>query len=427
MKETIDKLLLFTGAGFSQEAGCLPSAAMLKQLSEMICQPENSIFTKPEKNTLTFLLSCLEYHSRWRSLETSNTHQFSPNIEELALLIRRIKNRENILPYPITGNWSDKLLKFEEDYRELNPSGTSKLDLYQSMDNSLKSSCLRKWLKIEDSSFDYSYLNVLKDFFSNYPSEDFKLHVFTLNNDLVLERFLQKEQPPFTGFTNGRWVGFTQPHLGTEHNPSRIFLYKLHGSMDWIRANDERIYLRDEAEKLHDSSPEFLIEQDPYIIFGHGTKFFSIDPFYSLVKEFQETLDRKKYIIIIGYSFFDPYINNLLFNAVNKFPERKKKLIIVGPDLAKSFTEDSYFESKFGFDKVLKAAYNKNILSFFKDVQNNSFYSDLPEFNIRTISNDSLLYINTKTGDLLNKLFGNKGNGLLDLISHLDSEEENIF
>ncbi len=105
----IKDILFFTGAGFSKPAACKMSKGMLDDL-ENLSNEGNSIFTQTERKTMKFILSCLYYHAQWRSLETDGKYSYQPNIEEFAMLLRRIQNRENLLPYPVTGNWSDKIM-----------------------------------------------------------------------------------------------------------------------------------------------------------------------------------------------------------------------------------------------------------------------------------------------------------------------------
>ena len=119
IKEAFDKSLFLLGAGASYGTGCLMSKEMLDALTQEIIKDNDSVFNRPQKEALKFLLSCLDYHNSWRSYETNNKFVFTPNIEELALLIRRVKNRENFLPYPITGNWADKLSMLESEYRNI--------------------------------------------------------------------------------------------------------------------------------------------------------------------------------------------------------------------------------------------------------------------------------------------------------------------
>lgn len=66
-------------------------------LKEEIVKDNTETFQSTQKEALKFLLSCLYYHNSWRSFETNYKFTFEPNIEELALLIRRIKNREKLL------------------------------------------------------------------------------------------------------------------------------------------------------------------------------------------------------------------------------------------------------------------------------------------------------------------------------------------
>lgn len=95
---------------------------MLNALLEEILKGRRFSYT--QKEAFMFLLSCLEYHNKWRSFQTNNKFIFTPNIEELALLIRRVKNRENFLPYPITGNWADKLSLLESQHLKEFPDET---------------------------------------------------------------------------------------------------------------------------------------------------------------------------------------------------------------------------------------------------------------------------------------------------------------
>ena len=141
--DAINKSLFFFGAGASYDSGCKLSSGMLEDLKRKISSKDDETFNKPEKEALKFLLSCLEYHSEWRTLETSENFKFTSNIEELALLIRRVKNRENFLPYPITGNWADKLVLLESEFDSLPESEKFGDSLFSSLDKKIKSKLLQ--------------------------------------------------------------------------------------------------------------------------------------------------------------------------------------------------------------------------------------------------------------------------------------------
>ncbi|MBK7667719.1 MAG: SIR2 family protein [Sphingobacteriaceae bacterium] len=319
--DAINKSLFFFGAGASWDAKCKLSSDMLIDLKRRISSKEDETFNKPEKEALKFLLSCLEYHSEWRTLETAENFRFTPNIEELALLIRRVKNRENFLPYPITGNWADKLIILEAEFNALNVTGNPEDTLFKSLDRKIKSKLLKEWLQPEN----YDFLNPLKEFFQQHPTESFRMDIFSLNNDLVIENFFsENNDKPWRGFGSGVWTGFEEENIPEDFG--RINLYKLHGSLDWVRLDSGEFR---EEENLKEQEREHIEEEhDPYLIFGQGTKTFSVEPFFSLIQHLRKKLNSKSYFFIIGYSFFDPYVNNLLIDAVKG---TSKKLIIINP------------------------------------------------------------------------------------------------
>jgi len=415
----INKSLFFLGAGFSNHAGCKMSGDMLKSLEDIICNNSNAYFTEHENETIKFLFSCLEYHAKWRSLENYNKYPINTNIEELALLVRRIKNRENFLPYPVTGNWADKLIFLETKYKETESALTG-YNLFEKIEYTLKNQLLGEWLKISDTSF----LNPLDDFLEKNSSNQFLLELYTLNNDLVIEEhFNTKKITPYRGFCSGEWRGLNyKPH---PHEDNRINLYKLHGSMDWIRNTDGSVKEKDKYVASDSNNNE--VEHDPFIIFGHGTKIFSIEPFFSLIHNFNESLKSKSYFFVVGYSFFDPYINNLLFNAILEAPNGNKKLIIVNPYFAKGPLNENNFIIHPQFGKILndEDRETKIILTdYLENIQRNAFYSELPEFNIRQIPTESIYYLNIDTATFLKNYFKNSGELLSSLLEYFETAHE---
>ncbi|MDA8091938.1 MAG: SIR2 family protein [Actinomycetota bacterium] len=415
MKELKD-IIFFTGAGFSKPAACKMSMEMLADL-QSLSNDGNSIFTQTERKTIKFILSCLYYHAQWRSLETDGKYSYQPNIEEFAMLLRRIQNRENLLPYPVTGNWSDKIIQLEYEFRIENRD--SELDLYDSIERKIKTHCYPNWLNVNNTDF----LNPMVDFFRDKPGIDTKLEWFTLNNDLVLEEQFKNDNSVYTGFVSQKWVGFDKTIIGEDtYNAGRINYYKLHGSIDWLRMNDGTV------RKINQSIDETEIDTKtaPFLIFGHGTKLFTIDPFFSLLKIFHDQLHEKRYFFIIGYSFFDPHVNNLIFNELMTNPDQDKKIIVVNPKMPSLMFNDVDFEKRYGFDKILKKESTVQLVNLFKDIQKNNFYSDMPEFNMTQISTESLVYINCSGEEFISKMFtGAEGAyGITALIESLRNEAQ---
>ena len=442
INQAIEKSMFLLGAGFSYGTGCLTSVQMFTELRKMILNNEDTYFDATEKETLKFLISSLSYHSEWRTMEVSGEMDFSPNIEELALLIRRIKSREHIVPYPITGNWADKLVQLEAQY--ISSDNDKQNNLFESLNLKLKLLLKDEWLKIDKETLGYlePILNLLRSTADNPTSLD----IYSLNNDVVIEEYFSDfNQQPFRGFHQGEWRGLDREQKESQFG--RINLYKLHGSVDWIRLDDFSIWELGKVLTNHfegnDEDFNEVIEASknnpfihyPYVIFGQGTKTFSIDPFFSLINHFNASLKgtEKEYIFVIGYSFFDPYINNLLFDA----EKLGKKLIIINPNLGptKLFQnfkvgEQSFYQPKWsGKDDFFEVEFTENcslsdFVKYFKDIQKNSFYSELPEFNNHNITGVNTKYIPLTTAKFIEEFFKDEGSLFLKLIQEFEKEKE---
>lgn len=392
ISEILKKCIFFFGAGATQEAGCYTSSKMLSDLQVKYTDG-------PRKEALDFLMSCLSYHSTWKSCKQKNFIH-SPNIEELVLLLRRIVDRDSYLPYPITGSWSDKINSLEDREEDLFAELLKDIEGY-----------LTEWVKGENMPYDY--LNPITQFLKDYSEERFILDIFTLNYDLIMENHFNSDTETLLecGVTQGKWVGFDE-HTEASKN-KRIYYYKLHGSLNWCKTEDGLIW-----EKRF--APQEGIPKD-LMIFGYGNKFLSINPFLSLIYEFGQKLMEKNYIIVIGYSFFDPYINNLIFEALSQ-PNGDKKLIVVNPWVLDKYENQKKINGENEFQ--ITETDLKNLSDKFKEIQQSHFLSDLPDFNVYQINHNLLEIIPLKTGRFFDEYFGNKGKKLIELIQKLTEESK---
>ncbi|HUS50025.1 MAG TPA: SIR2 family protein [Candidatus Paceibacterota bacterium] len=428
IKEVISKSLFVIGAGFSKPAGCKMSSEMLDDLRIHIQKnDEKNRFNNIEKEALKFLLSSLSYHAEWRSIQSGGKFKFKQNIEELILLIRRIRDRENYLPYVVTGNWADKLVQLETAFNStVKENEYENNNLFSSIELKIKKDLLKGWLKFEESKF--SYLEPLREFIENYPNENFCLNICSFNYDLILEKYFS-EVCPWMGFSNGKWVGL-ESAPSEKDEKRRINLYKLHGSLNWIRNTAGDIWEKEKwqnkkKEANIDEQEEQYLENDPFIIFGQGVKTFSIEPFFSQIHHFKKLLKEKDYIFVIGYSFFDPYINNLLITATLS---TSKKIIIVNPEFGpkENFSKSKSKDCNSKFGECYYPEYQKKIAEYIEEIQKNSFYSELPEFNISYVKPDSLFYIQLKAEEFIKKYFSNKGNILRKLIEQFEQGRKEV-
>lgn len=409
----INDSLFFTGAGFSKPAGCKLSSEMLKDIEKKSNCENTELFLRSELKAIKFILSCLDYQARNRTLESNGKYVYYPNIEEFAQLLRRIKNRENLFPLPVSGNWSDKITTIEQDFKreDKNPE----LDIWASIEEKIQKNCYPEWLRFNKEEIEY--LKPLNQLIQNF-NDDSKLDVFTLNNDLVLETFFNNENSVYTGFIRNKWVGFEKENIDDNtFNASRINYFKLHGSIDWCRLTDGTI-----KKTLEENNNEENIDLYPFLIFGQGSKIYTIDPFFSLLESFKNFLKKKKYFFVIGYSFFDPHINNLIFNELASSTD--KFLIIINPKIVDIISKTD-FEKKYKNHKVLKKESKQKIVEFFSNVQQNPIYSELPDFNIKKISSNTFEYISEEVSDFLTNI-----NSYIKIVSEIANQkldETNLF
>ena len=134
------------------------------------------------------------------------------------------------------------------------------------------------------------------------------LTIATLNYDLSIEQSAEAVGSPCTtGVENwlrsGRWQW---PDEG-------IRLLKLHGSIDWAWAETQArtghmpqraIFLAHELERSD--------QWQPALVFGQRGKLRAEGPFLSLLGELETLISRANRLIIIGYSFRDDHVNEII-------------------------------------------------------------------------------------------------------------------
>ena len=267
-------------------------------------------------------------------------------------------------------------------------------------------------------------MNPLLELIKSTPNDKYRFDIFSLNNDLVIEEYFSSHyEIPWRGFVEGKWQGIVNDEMNDPFG--RIKLFKLHGSIDWVRLEDMDVW---EEPKLDDKQRENIEEKhNPYLIFGQGTKTFSVEPFFSLINHFNKQLNSgfKDYFFIIGYSFFDPYINNLLFSAVKNL----KKLIIVNPYFGPEKIYGVNKEILCDPDDFYRIKYpdgtnQSDLTDYLREIQKNSFYSELPEFNYVTVSAENIEFIPLKTEKFIKYFFDDNGRLLCKFIRKFEKQKE---
>lgn len=104
----------------------------------------------------------------------------------------------------------------------------------------------------------------------------------------------------------------------------RIQYIKLHGSIDWWRDNNNNIF-----QNFSGNTPVVRLTERS-IIYPIYEKHISAEPFFTFYQYFRRRLLHENIVVVIGYSFADPSINNafvdwLTFNT-------NARIIIVARD-----------------------------------------------------------------------------------------------
>jgi len=115
----------------------------------------------------------------------------------------------------------------------------------------------------------------------------------------------------------------------------------------------------------------------------------------------------------------------LLFNAVRNL----KKLIIVNPYLGPEKIYGANKEILYDSDDFYRIKYPKgtnqsDLTDYLREIQKNSFYSELPEFNYVTVSAENIEFIPLKTENFIKYFFSDNGRLLCKFIRKFEKQKE---
>jgi hypothetical protein len=176
-------------------------------------------------------------------------------------------------------------------------------------------------------------MNIYKTFYQKitYRNKDLsRANVFTTNNDLFNERALDNLNINYNnGFGGGLERFFNPSRFGYtfsrkietglekyEALENMIYLYKLHGSINWIEKKGNSLFNIQEINIKHtDNKPDesLLIYPNPL---KQGKSLTS--PYTDIIREFQKKLLLQNSVLfVIGYSFSDEHLNNVIYQALS--------------------------------------------------------------------------------------------------------------
>jgi hypothetical protein len=111
-----------------------------------------------------------------------------------------------------------------------------------------------------------------------------------------------------------------------------VRLLKLHGSIDWYwewrRGEDDELPLRVVAKSSEPGSDD----GEPVLAFGSRNKLKPEGPYLSLLSEFEDKLADSDHLIVVGYSFRDDHINEVIVRWTREDKERTISIIDPSPE-----------------------------------------------------------------------------------------------
>jgi hypothetical protein len=307
-KNANSRVAFLFGAGASVDAGLPTAAGLSVKLDDWLDRERRDLLP-----ALRFVTGALQFGRSCRGERISDV----TNIEDILSVCAFLASRDSSFVYPFVGAWHEQLGSIQRGFATTGRAGNPFEEL-----GAVCRQQLRIWLEI-DTPERVKYLWSLQAFIN----AGFGVDIFTLNYDLAVELALNG----IRGEVNGNWtVGFDatgwKPELLTRDFSARLF--KLHGSLDWVR--DEKLGLCSLQWPAATESEEIPETTEPLLIFGTDAKLQAVDPFLTLLFWFQQRLFESSALIVIGYSFNDRHVNDVIWEAMQR--DAKKRCIVVNSD-----------------------------------------------------------------------------------------------
>jgi len=295
-----DEVILLLGAGASVEADIPDSNSMVQKIESLVSDDERWMRFR---NLYRYIRSSIFYAD---GLEGLFDDKVLFNIERLVIVLEELHKRERHTLYPYVGAWNPKLLDVAgNDFENVRDFQSKIMDILR-----------HKWIAlthIENANYYRGLLRFQEEY--GYP-----IRVFSLNYDLCVEETCGFENVE-RGFSEKEWEW--RQFDETSADPKPLYLYKLHGSLDW--------YFTENGKVSYVDTPSTIDHSQFPLIFGTSNKLQYIDPFLFCAYELRKwTLDSARVIVCIGYGFNDEHINGILEQALRQNSERKL-LAVVGP------------------------------------------------------------------------------------------------
>lgn len=149
----------------------------------------------------------------------------------------------------------------------------------------------------------------------NFINGEYQKEIFSLNYDLLLEKALENNSLPyFSGFIGNVKPFFISDSVddftGLYVKQTWTKLWKLHGSLNFKKSSTDQIFIENNVES----------EYENLLIYPSMDKYLSSRkaPFIAYMDRFRKyLLINEKVLLILGYSFCDDHVNDIIINGLN--------------------------------------------------------------------------------------------------------------
>jgi hypothetical protein len=229
------------------------------------------------------------------------------NIETLVNTLLELERNEEHPLYPFIAAWNSRFVALA------GPDFSQVRDFRRLILAELKG-----WMCPEDESKSTYYQKLI----TLQQELTHPLQIFSLNYDLCVEGLNQTDFHVETGFPDygpahcWDWERFED----SNNVLPQIYLYKLHGSINWKRHS--------ETKKLFSVRQIETVDADKMeVIFGRDFKLEAGDPYLFFLYQFRELTLGAKLIAAIGYGFGDGHINKMLAQSLRS--DSQRRLLVV--------------------------------------------------------------------------------------------------
>lgn len=297
-----NSVVFLLGAGCSIDAGVPMANRMVENLDSEIGTQSSDI-----RDIYYYLKSAILFSA---NIKGNFGNTFS--IEVLMCVIEELLKKEDHLIFNYTNGWNLQFYRLAgDDFKNLH-------SLQQFVNNKLI-----EWISPKEGYTNEYY----KGFVEFQLKYQYAVRVFSLNYDLCFEGINIDPTAIVDGFGQSKeWDQnlFVSNEIDSD---VKFYLYKIHGSINWYKDNSKPI-----VRKAVNS-----VVRKQELIFGTATKLRSRNPYLFYMYEFSRWLHNNacRAIVVIGYSFSDDHINDVITESI--LEDTKRKLIIVDPYGNKQF------------------------------------------------------------------------------------------